>query len=158
MEGIVLPKVASVSSLALIAAIALAAWTVYGAIWRLYLSPVAHVPGPWLAKLTMWNEFYYDVVKGGKYTWKLPEYHAKYGGLRLDCTLYAALNDSIGPIIRINPYEVHIMDSEFTDELYVGSSKRKTNKWYWSVCEKGTRRPESHKLNIDIDAHVWPVR
>lgn len=43
------------------------------------------------------------------------------------------LTDAIGPIIRINPYEVHIMDSEFLDELFVGSSKRKTNKWYWSV-------------------------
>lgn len=58
----------------------LAAYTIYGAIWRLYLSPVAHIPGPWFAKLTFWNEFYYDVILGGQYTWKLPEYHAKYGG------------------------------------------------------------------------------
>lgn len=35
--------------------------------------------------------------------------------------------------MRINPYEVHIYDPDFYDELYVGSTKAKTNKWYWSV-------------------------
>ena len=60
-------------------AVALTAYTLYGAIWRLYLSPVAHIPGPRFAALTFWNEFYYDVFLGGKYTWKLLEYHEKYG-------------------------------------------------------------------------------
>ena len=57
----------------------LAIYTLYGGIWRLYLSPVAHIPGPRFAALTFWNEFYYDVVLGGKYTWKLLDYHKKYG-------------------------------------------------------------------------------
>ena len=60
-------------------AVGLTAYTLYGAIWRLYLSPVAHIPGPRFAALTFWNEFYYDVFLGGKYTWKLLEYHEKYG-------------------------------------------------------------------------------
>ena len=51
----------------------------YGAIYRLYFSPVAKFPGPSFAALTFWNEFYYDVVLGGKYTWKLLEYHEPYG-------------------------------------------------------------------------------
>lgn len=38
-----------------------------------------------------------------------------------------------GPIIRINPFEVHIKDSDFADELYVGASKRKSDKWPWAV-------------------------
>ena len=54
-------------------------YTVYGAIWRLYLSPIAHFPGPRFAALTFWNEFYYDVWLGGKYTWKIAEYHRRYG-------------------------------------------------------------------------------
>lgn len=55
------------------------AYTVYGAVWRLYLSPIAKFPGPRFAALTLWNEFYYDVVLGGKYTPKLTEYHEQYG-------------------------------------------------------------------------------
>ena len=59
--------------------VGLLAYISYGAIWRLYLSPIAHIPGPRFAALTFWNEFYYDVVLGGKYTWKLLEYHEVYG-------------------------------------------------------------------------------
>lgn len=55
------------------------AWIVYGAIWRLYFSPLAAFPGPRLAALTFWNEFYYDVVLKGQYTWKILDYHHQYG-------------------------------------------------------------------------------
>ena len=57
----------------------IALYVFWGAVWRLYLSPVAHIPGPRLAALTFWSEFYYDVYLGGKYTWKLLDYHEKYG-------------------------------------------------------------------------------
>jgi len=43
------------------------------------------------------------------------------------------LSESTGPVVRINPYEVHINDPEFYDELYVGASECKTDKWFWSV-------------------------
>lgn len=75
---------ASTASIALVLVIALAAYTLYGAIWRLYLSPIAHIPGPRFAALTFWNEFYYDVYLGGKYTWKLLEYHETYGMRKLN--------------------------------------------------------------------------
>ncbi|KAI4087725.1 MAG: hypothetical protein LQ344_006611 [Seirophora lacunosa] len=38
-----------------------------------------------------------------------------------------------GPIIRINPYEIHIDDPWFWDELYVSGSKGKSDKWRWSM-------------------------
>jgi hypothetical protein len=53
-----------------------------GAVYRLYFSPLAKFPGPKLAALTLWYEFYYDVVKKGRYTWKIGELHKKYGTLR----------------------------------------------------------------------------
>lgn len=65
--------------LPIILALLALAYTVYGSVWRLYLSPVAKFPGPWFAALTFWNEFYYDVVLGGRYTWKIAEYHDRYG-------------------------------------------------------------------------------
>lgn len=58
----------------------------YGVVYRLYLSPVAKFPGPKLAGLTFWYEFYYDVIKRGKYTFKIRELHKQYGTIRF-CSL-----------------------------------------------------------------------
>lgn len=48
-------------------------------IYRLYWSPLAKIPGPKLAAATFWYEFYYDVVRRGRYTWKIGELHEEYG-------------------------------------------------------------------------------
>lgn len=49
------------------------------AVYRLCLSPVAKFPGPRLAAVTYLYELYYDVVKRGKYTFKIRDLHARYG-------------------------------------------------------------------------------
>jgi hypothetical protein len=49
------------------------------AIYRLLLSPIAKFPGPKLAAATYLYEGYYDVVKRGKYTFKIRDLHAEYG-------------------------------------------------------------------------------
>ncbi|KAL9035760.1 MAG: hypothetical protein Q9180_004682, partial [Flavoplaca navasiana] len=110
-------------------------YTFYCAVWRIYLSPIAHIPGPCFAALTFWNEFYYDVWLGGKYTWKLLDYHEQYG-----------------PVIRINPHEVHIKDAEFYDELYIGGSKGKSNKWFWSMRMFGQQDVSAFDT-LDHDKH-----
>lgn len=75
-------------------------YTIHIAIYRLYLSPLADIPGPRLAALTQWYEFYYEVILHGQYTFKIIELHKQFG-----------------PIIRINPWEVHIADPEFNRVL-----------------------------------------
>jgi hypothetical protein len=48
-------------------------------IYRLFFSPIANFPGPKLAAATLWYEFYYDVIKQGRYEWKIKELHEQYG-------------------------------------------------------------------------------
>ena len=48
-------------------------------IYRLFLHPLAKYPGPKLAALSNWYEFYYDVVQQGKFTFHIQELHKIYG-------------------------------------------------------------------------------
>jgi hypothetical protein len=49
------------------------------AIYRLRFSPIAKFPGPKLAALTLWYEFYHDVIRGGQYVFRINELHEQYG-------------------------------------------------------------------------------
>lgn len=97
-------------------------WT-WLAIKRLYLSPIAHIPGPKLAALTQWYESYYDIWLGGQYTFRILEMHREYG-----------------PIVRISPWEVHIGDPEFFSELYTGPSRRREK---WAFYTKQASMPRA---------------
>ncbi|KAF2100410.1 putative cytochrome P450 [Rhizodiscina lignyota] len=102
------------------------------AVHRLYLSPVSKFPGPKLAALTFWYEFYYDVICKGRYTWKIQQLHRQYG-----------------PIIRINPFEIHVDDHHFYDEVYVGHGRR-TDKWQWSAKMFGTSQAAVGTTNHEL--------
>jgi len=54
-------------------------FTFIGAIRRLYFHPLAHIPGPKLAALTWWYEFYFDGVRQGNYVFKIQKLHKQYG-------------------------------------------------------------------------------
>lgn len=87
-------------------------WVLFHAIKAVYnispLHPLSHVPGPKLAAATYLPEFYHDVVKTGRYSSEIRKMHQTYG-----------------PIVRINPGEVHCNDPKFSDEIYaVGGRKR----------------------------------
>jgi hypothetical protein len=61
---------------------AVATWLVYLTglgIYRLYLSPIAKFPGPKLAAISLWYEFYYEVTLKGQFGFHIQELHKKYG-------------------------------------------------------------------------------
>ena len=68
-------------------------------IFRLYLDPLAKFPGPKIAALTLWYEFYYDVIKRGKYTFEIERMHKRYGQSR---TFPAMLERRLMAILRPN--------------------------------------------------------
>ncbi|KAI2783538.1 cytochrome P450 [Daldinia loculata] len=79
------------------------------ALWNISpFHPLSRIPGPRLAAATYLPEFYHDVVKFGRYTHEIGRMHEIYG-----------------PLVRINPDEVHCNDFRFIDEIYaLGGRKR----------------------------------
>lgn len=61
------------------AAVSTSFYVVLTAIYRLYLSPIAHFPGPRLAALTGAYEFYWEAIRNGRYTFHIGDLHKKYG-------------------------------------------------------------------------------
>ena len=57
-------------------------WIVATTLYRLYISPLSRFPGPRLAALTSWYEFYHDCLKRGRFTWEIKRMHDQYGQLR----------------------------------------------------------------------------
>lgn len=82
-----------------------------------------------LIALTKIYQFYYDVLRGGEFSFKLEELHTKYGAqvLLFRSSYSTKLADQLrkGPVIRVNPDEVYINDPEFIDEVYAGPTKKR---------------------------------
>lgn len=107
--------------------------TVFGAIRRLFFHPLAHIPGPRLAALTWWYEFYFDVVQRGRYVFKIQELHNQYG-----------------PIIRVTPDELYVSDVGFLDTVYAPSSSRR-EKYEYQL--RTLRVPGGVGTSVGHDAH-----
>jgi len=73
--------------------------------------PLSRFPGPKIAAASYIYEAYYDWYKGGRYGMRIKAMHARYG-----------------PIVRINPDELHCSDPYFVDEIYAGPT-RPRDKW-----------------------------
>jgi hypothetical protein len=55
-------------------------------IYRLSFSPLAAYPGPRLAALSNWYEFYWDVIQQGQFTFHIQKLHLQYGQPLLSST------------------------------------------------------------------------
>ncbi|KAI0886299.1 putative cytochrome P450 [Annulohypoxylon maeteangense] len=103
-------------------------------LYRLTFHPLTRFPGPTLAASTGLYEAYYQCIKngGGRYWAEIQKMHQQYG-----------------PIVRINPYEVHISDPEW-NAVYKYSSKASKPPWfYFRFFGKfpSTNVAESHTLH-----------
>lgn len=62
-----------------LAAISILIYWITLAVYRLFFHKLSAFPGPKLAALSKWYEFYFDVYLGGKFVFKLDELHKQYG-------------------------------------------------------------------------------
>jgi hypothetical protein len=86
-------------------------------VYSVYFGPLSQFPGPKLAAATLWYEFYYDVILQGRYTFKIKDLHQKYA-MRRPLSLNKRLIESLGPIIRLSPNELHIDEPDYYEKLY----------------------------------------
>ncbi|EFQ97905.1 trichodiene oxygenase [Nannizzia gypsea CBS 118893] len=63
--------------------------------------------------MTRWYEMYFDVIRGGQFMWEIDRMHKKYG-----------------PIVRINPFELHVKDPIYYNTIYTGPTMKR-NKYTW---------------------------
>ncbi|KAI1094246.1 cytochrome P450 [Rostrohypoxylon terebratum] len=87
-------------------------WVVYQLLWVLWnvspFHPLYRIPGPKLAAATYLPEYWYDFVRHGRYTVKIGKMHEIYG-----------------PLVRINPDEIHCSDFNFVDTIYAAGGRKR---------------------------------
>jgi hypothetical protein len=120
--------------------------TLYAAliVYRLFVHPLRHIPGPKLAAASLWYEFYFDVILEGRFQFEIQRLHTIYG-----------------PVIRISPECVHVNDPGFVDILYTsGSQKRdkdpiQSNQFGTGVSSFGTSFHDLHRVRRSGIGHLF---
>ncbi|KAK2836963.1 hypothetical protein FQN49_006545 [Arthroderma sp. PD_2] len=105
------------SSLTILAAaggLGVLVWYTVVVVYRIVFHPLAHIPGPFLAKATNLYSFYFNGILDGKFYLQVEKLHEIYG-----------------PVVRITPDEIHLSNPEHYDEIYhVGTSYNKSAAFY----------------------------
>lgn len=121
-----------------VAALLAAGYQLALAIYRLFLSPISHIPGPKLAALSYYYQSYYDLFPHhGRFLFHCGELHEKYG-----------------PVVRIGPDEVHVNDARFYKKMYGSTTQRRDKSpiWYW-MAGLGVVGDDSMFITLDHDLH-----
>ncbi|KAI9902293.1 hypothetical protein N3K66_001645 [Trichothecium roseum] len=101
--------------------------------YNLFLHPLRKIPGPALAAIGPYLEFYHEVWRDGQYIWEIEKMHEKYG-----------------PIVRVNAREIHIKDTSYYATIYTAGA-RKTNKDPATVGAFDV--PTATAATVDHDLH-----
>jgi len=92
-------------------------WLVGRVVYNLFFHPLAHVPGPFFARISELYRFYHNFVAGN-------------GALYLQ---FEKLRDQYGPVIRIAPDEVLLAESEHYDKIYSMTSKHHKDPAFYTL-------------------------
>ncbi|DAA74422.1 TPA_exp: putative Cytochrome P450 pisatin demethylase [Trichophyton benhamiae CBS 112371] len=104
----------SLTILATVAGLGTIVWFAAVVIYRINFHPLAHIPGPFLARATHLYSFYFNGILDGKLYLQIDKLHQIYG-----------------PVIRITPDEIHLSNPENYDKIYhVGTPYNKSAPFY----------------------------
>ncbi|PYH99944.1 cytochrome P450 [Aspergillus ellipticus CBS 707.79] len=110
---------------------------VWVAVYRLFLHPLANIPGPLLARVTHLYAFWYN-MQGGLFYLQVQQLHGHYG-----------------PVVRITPEEIHLSDPENCEKIYfIGSRYGKDPSFYGAFGTKKatftTPSPDIHRVKRTV--------
>lgn len=100
-------------------------------LYRVKFHPLANIPGPLLARASYFYEIWYDVICGAQYSSRIIQLHKKYGLSTAYVAMYRCVlrqaDDCVGtgPIVRINPDELHTNDINFIDVVYAHGHRKR---------------------------------
>ncbi|KAJ5499101.1 Cytochrome P450 [Penicillium expansum] len=122
-------------------------YIVVKAIVRLYFHPLSDIPGPRLAAVSRWYDFYYNVIHDGTYSGQWLQMHKKYNS----------------PVIRIGVNHVHVADESLYHEIYCsGTQYNKDPSFYKRLGLDGAiltiTDPEQHRAYRNIINSLFSAR
>lgn len=107
-------------------------------VYRRFFHPLAKTPGPFLPAVTTLYQSYYN----SRYYLEIERLHKKYG-----------------PIVRIQPNEVHLSDQQHFETIYhVGSKYTKSPVYYGALCiPNSTHATASNEIHKRKRARLNPM-
>ncbi|KAF2011419.1 putative cytochrome P450 [Aaosphaeria arxii CBS 175.79] len=106
-------------------------FVVFKIIQRLFFHPLSGVPGPWYAAVSTFYEFWWNCIQDGRYMFEITRMHDVYG-----------------PVVRINPWEVHIRDPAYYDTL-LSNPRVEKDPFYYG----GFGTPNSSVTTVPVPLH-----
>ncbi|KAI4944235.1 hypothetical protein J4E91_008790 [Alternaria rosae] len=116
-------------------------WLAVG-VYRVYLHPLASIPGPKLAAFTFWYEFYYEIYPHRfQYMWKIKRLHEEYGAIleTMDHDLHKLRRNAVSPFFSKRSVQA-------LEGLVVNNTKKLVNRFAGEMDKTG---PKAGVINLN---------